>query len=353
MDNIITDRYFEDWTMVRNSLQSYCENSRVEWTEEWDEVLNIAGFDQGNCSNYNYDPNSDSRSSSRRRRSLGSENIWLSASSTFGSPMFFAGFVIYKSEVIVTIVGIVADSMAKWTKLVEGKVKGFGANLRETENINNKHLLIFGPWKNIKELPKNIADMFVNLDAQGANGNQLDILMEFDGFTRELLNNIAVFETSLCKLQWTINQEIPRSFGVMAELLLGHASKCLRKLRSWEEKISRAQIYSHQNGEKRKRESTVIASDDANTPPKKRRFELLLDQAGTSEIQMNSKGINFNMEMGGRIIEQSEPTGEDNDTLEQEIMTPAKELHMPRDNPDTHASFRYFIIKKCSVVFLT
>ncbi|GAA0144970.1 hypothetical protein LIER_42834 [Lithospermum erythrorhizon] len=116
------------WTMVLNSLQNYCEKSRVKWTEEWNEVLNIAGFDQGNCSTYNYDPTSDSGSRSRRRRSFGSENIWLSASSTFGSLMFFAGFVICKSEAIVTIALIVADSMAKWTKMVEGKIMGFGSN---------------------------------------------------------------------------------------------------------------------------------------------------------------------------------------------------------------------------------
>ncbi|GAA0149513.1 hypothetical protein LIER_08664 [Lithospermum erythrorhizon] len=84
---------FEDWSMVKNSLQNYCENSGVAWTKEWDEVLNLARFDQGNVSTYNYDPNSESGSSSRRRRSSGSVNLWLSASSTFGTPIFFAWFV--------------------------------------------------------------------------------------------------------------------------------------------------------------------------------------------------------------------------------------------------------------------
>ncbi|GAA0154986.1 hypothetical protein LIER_12818 [Lithospermum erythrorhizon] len=99
-ENIITDRYYEDWAIVRNSLHAYCANSGTKWSKDWDDVLNIAGYEEGNISLYNFDPNSNSGSSSRRRRSLGSDNIWLSASSNFGTPLFYAGFVIYKSEVI-------------------------------------------------------------------------------------------------------------------------------------------------------------------------------------------------------------------------------------------------------------
>ncbi|GAA0147311.1 hypothetical protein LIER_07044 [Lithospermum erythrorhizon] len=42
-ENVVSDKYFEDWSMVKNSLQNYCENSGVAWMEEWDEVLNLAG----------------------------------------------------------------------------------------------------------------------------------------------------------------------------------------------------------------------------------------------------------------------------------------------------------------------
>ncbi|GAA0169820.1 hypothetical protein LIER_24216 [Lithospermum erythrorhizon] len=91
----------------------------------------------------------------------------------------------------------------------------------------------------------------------GANGQQFDILMEYDGFTRELLNNIAIFETN-----------------------------------------------------------------HANTQPKKRSFELLLDHAVTLEVQLNNRGIIFNLEMvqerGGQFAEHGEPTGDDKDTYEYE-----------------------------------
>ncbi|GAA0165092.1 hypothetical protein LIER_20581 [Lithospermum erythrorhizon] len=77
-ENIITDRYYEDSAIVRNSLHAYYANSGTKWTEDWDEILNIAGYEQGNSSLYNFEPNLDSGSSSRRRRSSGSDNIWLS-----------------------------------------------------------------------------------------------------------------------------------------------------------------------------------------------------------------------------------------------------------------------------------
>ncbi|GAA0174982.1 hypothetical protein LIER_28251 [Lithospermum erythrorhizon] len=81
----------EEEALIPPTLQMMpvADNLGVAWTEEWDEVLNLAGFDQGNVSTYNYDPNSESGSSSRRRRSSGSENLWLLASSAFGTPIFF------------------------------------------------------------------------------------------------------------------------------------------------------------------------------------------------------------------------------------------------------------------------
>ncbi|GAA0164757.1 hypothetical protein LIER_20314 [Lithospermum erythrorhizon] len=228
--------------LSKNTVKNY----RVEWTEEWDEVLNIAGFDQGQCSIYNFDPNSKSGSSSRRRRSSGSESIWLSASSNFGSLVFFfAGFVVCRSETMISIYGIVADTMLNWTTLVERKVMGFGTTLREMEDRNNTHFLVFGPWKNIKELPKNIASLFGCLDTQG---------------------------TSICKLQWSTNQEIPTSFRLklMVELLLGQGYQCLGNLNNWGDEIARAQKHILQTGEKRKRISIVATLETTNRQTKKK-----------------------------------------------------------------------------------
>ncbi|GAA0153878.1 hypothetical protein LIER_37808 [Lithospermum erythrorhizon] len=90
-EKVISDRYYEDWSMVRNLLHTYCNKSGVEWTKKW-EVLSIAGYDQCSNSFYNYDPTSELGSSARRRRSSRSESIWLSAASHFGTPSFLCRF---------------------------------------------------------------------------------------------------------------------------------------------------------------------------------------------------------------------------------------------------------------------
>ncbi|GAA0146646.1 hypothetical protein LIER_36356 [Lithospermum erythrorhizon] len=84
---------------------------------------------------------------------------------------------------------------------------------------------------------------------------------------------------------------------MMVELLLGQGYQCLGNLNNWGDKIERAQNHILQTGEKRKRISTVGTLETTNPQTKKMRFEMLLDQAGTSGTWEQDTEINFNLEM--------------------------------------------------------
>ncbi|GAA0153881.1 hypothetical protein LIER_37809 [Lithospermum erythrorhizon] len=156
----------------------------------------------------------------------------------------------------------------------------------------------------MKEFPKKIADLFMSLDTQGSNGQKIEMLMDLDGFTREMLNNVAIFETSMCKLQWTSNQQIPNSFKLklLSELLLEHGDKCLGRI-----------------------------SDNLEVGFKKRRFELLLDHAVTSGER--------NME----TIHEGE-----NQIDEQTDQEEGEDLNIRQDSLGAQASFWSFNLKNCS-----
>ncbi|GAA0175230.1 hypothetical protein LIER_43995 [Lithospermum erythrorhizon] len=118
--------------------------------------------------------------------------------------------------------------------------------------------------------------------------------------------------------------------------------------------VLKAHIYSLQTGGKRKR-AQIETIDGTSSFTKKRRFESLLDEAGTSETQIHNRGISCNMALaqdrGKRIMELSEQDDEDIETAEgnwgqDETQTQQHEVEKP--NPATHASFGSFVHKNCS-----